>query len=400
MTLVIAGGGAAGFFAAIACARQNPKHKVILLEKTRQVLSKVRISGGGRCNVTHACFDPSLLVKNYPRGGRELRGPFSRFQPKDTIEWFEQRGVNLKTEEDGRMFPITDRSETIIDCLMEEAKRAGVELLMEHGIEKIKKKEHGFCLDLSTGAELACEKLLLATGSSPKIFPLTGDLGHQIVPLVPSLFTFNIPHSPFLDLAGIAVESVEVKLPELGFEQSGPVLFTHWGFSGPAVLKLSAWAARALHAANYQTQLTLDWLPSLKENEVRQALLNGKQSHPAKQLTSESPIALPKQLWKKLIQNAEISEETRWAELSHKQLDALVGHLRRTELTIEGKTTYKQEFVTCGGVALQEVNFKTMESRRCPGLFFAGEILDIDGVTGGFNFQNAWTTGWIAGHAM
>lgn len=401
LTHVIAGGGAAGFFAAIACARQNPQDKVFLLEKTRQLLSKVRISGGGRCNVTHSCFDPALLVKHYPRGSRELRGPFCRFQPRDTIEWFESRGVPLKTEEDGRMFPMTDSSQTIIDCLLSEAKDAGVEILLEHGIQTIVRQDpKGFRLDLSSGEQLECDRLLMATGSTGKIYPLLESLGHQIVPLVPSLFTFNIPSSPFLDLSGIAVTPTSVQLPKLGFEQTGPLLLTHWGISGPAVLKLSAWAARELHAVDYRTSVIINWLPEIKEDDLRNCLSVCKSSQPARQLSTEPPVPLPKQLWKRLVQQAGIAEELRWAALSNKQLQSLIQQLRTTTLEIEGKTTYKQEFVTCGGIALGEVNFKTMESRICPGLFFAGEILNIDGVTGGFNFQNAWTTGWIAGHSM
>lgn len=397
-THVIVGGGAAGFFGAIACARKNPQDKVLLLEKTRQVLSKVRISGGGRCNVTHACFDPSVLVKNYPRGIRELLGPFNRFQPKDTIEWFEEKGVKLKTEEDGRMFPITDSSETIIHCLQKEAQASGVEVLLEHGIQKITKQNGKFLVSLLE-QEMECDTLLMASGSAPKIYPLLEVLGHSIVPLVPSLFTFNIPNSPFLDLSGIAVQA-SVQLPELNFQQTGPLLFTHWGISGPAVLKLSSWAARELHAANYETQVTINWVPHLKENELRSQLLEWKKRQAGRLVSTESPILLPKQLWKRFLALTGLIETLRWADLSHKQLQLLIEQLMATVLLIKGKTTYKQEFVTCGGIALEEVNFKTMESRLCPGLFFAGEILNIDGITGGFNFQNAWTTGWIAGNSM
>ena len=401
LTHVVIGGGAAGFFGAIACAQQFPHHRVLLLEKTCQLLAKVRISGGGRCNVTHACFDSALLVKQYPRGGQELRGPFSRFQPQDTIHWFEMRGVSLKTEDDGRMFPVTDSSETIINCLLQEAKNVGVEICLEHGIQQINRSNSGgFLIELTKGRQLECDRILLATGSAPKIYPLLQQLGHTIVPLVPSLFTFNIPQSPFLDLAGVAVSPVSVRLPQIGFEQMGPMLLTHWGISGPAVLKLSAWAARELHSIDYQTQVVLNWLPLLSEEELRFLLQAKKRDQAARQMGTEAFFALPKQLWKRLLTLCEISENLRWAALSHKQLQRLIGQLRTTTLDIQGKTTYKQEFVTCGGVALEEVNFKTMESRRCPHLYFAGEILNIDGITGGFNFQNAWTTGWIAGQAM
>jgi predicted Rossmann fold flavoprotein len=401
LTHIVVGGGAAGFFGAIICAQQFPQHRVLLLEKTRQLLAKVRISGGGRCNVTHACFEPAQLVKNYPRGYQELRGPFSRFQPLDTIQWFESRGVCLKTEKDGRMFPVTDSSETIIHCLVQEATRVGVEIFLEHGIQHISRNSSGcFLLELANGKKLECDRLLMATGSAPKMYPLLEKLGHTIVPLVPSLFTFNLPQSPFLDLAGIAMSSVSVRLPQFGFEQIGPLLLTHWGISGPAVLKLSAWAARELNSIDYQTQVVINWLPLLSSEELRNLLQKNKQDCSARQIGTEVPLALPKQLWKRLLTLSGISEDMRWAALSHKHMQSLIVQLRSTTLDIQGKTTYKQEFVTCGGVALDEVNFKTMESRLCPGLYFAGEILNIDGITGGFNFQNAWTTGWIAGHAI
>lgn len=401
LTLAVVGGGAAGFFGAIAAAECYPQHRILLLEKTRQVLSKVRISGGGRCNVTHACFDPAQLVKNYPRGNKELRGPFSRFQPQDTIQWFESRGVMLKTEEDGRMFPTTDQSETIINCLVSAAKLSGVELLLEHGIQSIHALDSkGFILELTNGKELQCDRLLIATGSAPKIYPLLEKLGHSVVPLVPSLFTFNIPDSPFLELSGVAVPAVLVRLPQWGFEQKGSLLFTHWGLSGPAVLKLSAWAAREMHEVDYHTQVVINWIPNLNEGEVQRLLIENKRQLAARQIGTDPLFSLPKQLWKKLLSLSAIAEDVRWSTLSNKQLQDLIAQLCSTRLNIKGKTTYKQEFVTCGGIALEEVNFKTMESRRCPGLYFAGEVLNIDGITGGFNFQNAWTTAWIAGNAI
>jgi predicted Rossmann fold flavoprotein len=399
LTIAVVGGGAAGFFGAIRCAEQFPQHKVFLFEKTRQLLSKVRISGGGRCNVTHACFDPAILVKNYPRGCVELRGPFSRYQPRNTIEWFESRGVLLKTEEDGRMFPITDSSETIIQCFLQEAKRVGVEIYLEHGVHALK-KENQWIIEFTNGKILQCDRVLLATGSSPSMYSLMQQLGHTIIPLVPSLFTFNIPTSPFLDLAGISVNPVSVSLPSLGIEYTGPLLCTHWGLSGPVILKLSAWAARELYNAKYQMPVKLNWVPDFSEEELKQLFSQIKNKYSARLVSGEIPFPLPKQLWKKLLSLADIEEECRWSSFSHKHMHALIQQLRATNLSIHGKTTYKQEFVTCGGVALEEVNFKTMESRCCPGLFFAGEVLNIDGVTGGFNFQNAWTTSWIAGQAM
>ncbi len=398
-SFAIIGGGAAGFFAAIQAAECFPESRVTIYEKTRQVLSKVRISGGGRCNVTHSCFDPSHLVTHYPRGKDELRGPFSRFQPKNTIEWFESRGVKLKTEEDGRMFPITDQSETIIQTLTREANLHGVHLLLEHGIQSIKKLEDHFEIAINDRNEVA-DAVLLASGGSPKSFALAQSLGHTIVSPVPSLFTFNLPESPFLDLAGITVPSGVVTLPEFDLSYTGPLLLTHWGISGPAVLKLSAWAARHLHEHDYKTIVQINWLNSKTTEEVLMTLQKRKLDNGAKKIASDVLFELPKQLWRRFVQLSGIAEEGRWASLNQIQLQQLCQYLTQTSLNIDGKTTYKQEFVTCGGVHLKEVNFKTMESKRVPGLFFAGEILNIDGITGGFNFQNAWTTGWIAGKSI
>jgi hypothetical protein len=399
-TLAVVGGGPAGFFAAIKAAQLYPEKRVIILEKTRQLLTKVKISGGGRCNVTHACFDPAELVKFYPRGGNELRGPFTRYQPNDTIQWFESRGVQLKIEEDGRMFPITDQSDTIIHCLQKAAQEAGVQIWTECGVNEVEKIEGGFRLGLSNGNTLNCRKILFATGSNAKAYSMLEKLGHTIEPLVPSLFTFNIPLSPLLDLAGISCKKALVRLPEIGKEQIGPVLLTHWGLSGPAVLKLSAWGARDLHACAYQTQVVINWLPELTEEQVREIIIHAKKSMGLKLIGSEPIFLLPKQLWRKMISLAGLDLDQRWKDLSNKQIQMLITQLRAMCLQMNGKTTYKQEFVTCGGINLKEVNFKTLESRKCPGIYFAGEILNIDGITGGFNFQNAWTTGWIAGHAM
>lgn len=399
-TLIVIGGGPAGFFSAITCAQFHPDYKIILLEKNRQLLSKVRISGGGRCNVTHSCFDPAVLVKSYPRGGNELRGPFSRFQPRDTVEWFESRGVKLKTEEDGRMFPITDNSETIIGCLLDQAKKLNIEIKTECGVDKIERTSEGFFLTLSNGSTLTCDQIVFATGSHPKTYAMLESLGHSIVPLVPSLFTFNIPDSPLNDLAGVSSDPVEVSLPAIKWAQKGPLLITHWGVSGPAVLKLSAWAARELHDLDYKTKVLLNWLPDLSEDQLRQLLLTSKQAMSTKFVGTEALEGLPKQLWKKMVLLAGIGNEQRWANITNKQLQSLVDQIKGMTLQVNGKTTYKQEFVTSGGVSLKEVNFKTMESRLCPGLYFAGEVLNIDGITGGFNFQNAWTTGWISGQLL
>lgn len=397
--IAVIGGGAAGFFGAIAAAEAAPEARVVLLEKNRQLLSKVRVSGGGRCNVTHSCFDPTVLVQNYPRGSRELRGAFSRFQPRDTVNWFESRGVQLKTEGDGRMFPTTDSSETIISCLMTEAKAAGVEIRTECGVNDCIKKDR-FHLYLSNGEEFECDKLLIATGSSPKTGTWLEKLGHTLTPPVPSLFTFNIPSSPFLSLSGVSVPKAKLTIDSCSLQQTGPLLITHWGFSGPAVLKLSAWGARALHAVDYRAELKINWLPELSQEDLKGILAECRQQSPARSLGTECSFAIPKSLWKVMLDISGISHETRWAVLSKLQTAELLKTLQTRTYKIEGKSTNKEEFVTCGGVRLDEVDFKTMESRKCPGLYFAGEVLDIDGVTGGFNFQNAWTTSWLAGQAM
>lgn len=400
MKIIVIGGGAAGFFGSIACAETNPLHEVILLEKAKQVLAKVRISGGGRCNVTHACFDPAQLIQYYPRGGKALRGAFSRFAPQNTIQWFEERGVRLKTEEDGRMFPTTDSSETIAHCLISSAKKSGVILKTECGVKEIQKKENGFILHLSDQQTVECDRLLIATGSSPKTYAWLEKLGHTIVAPVPSLFTFNVPSSPLLDLAGISVPQVLLSIEGTSLKQTGPILLTHWGFSGPAVLKLSAWGARILHDMNYRAILKVNWLPDHTLENLKQLINEWKSQHPQRLLVTDTPVPLPKNLWKSLLGQANIPSDLRWNQLSKLNAEKLVQLLKSSTFQIEGKSTYKEEFVTCGGVNLDEVNFKTMESKIVPGLYLAGEVLDIDGVTGGFNFQSAWTTSWLAGKAM
>lgn len=399
-TVVVIGGGAAGFFGAIACAEQHPSYRVILLEKARQVLAKVRVSGGGRCNVTHSCFDPALLVRHYPRGNKELRGPFTRFQPRDTIDWFESRGVKLKTEEDGRMFPVTDSSETIINCLLTQAKQYAVQVRTECGVEKISRIDSGFSIELGNGEFITSDCLLIATGSNNKVFGWIQALGHTIVSPVPSLFTFNIPNSLLKEISGISVPNVHLAIEGTDLEQNGPILITHWGFSGPAVLKLSAWGARQLHEKQYKAVLKINWLPDVSVNDLKQQMMAFKEEHPGKLVVGDPPVDLPRNLWKKLATKGGIREDQRWSSFSNKLLSKLLTILQADFYSIDGKSTYKEEFVTCGGVFLDEVNFKTMESKKCPGLYFAGEVLDIDGVTGGFNFQNAWTTSWIAGHSM
>ncbi|NJR38240.1 MAG: NAD(P)/FAD-dependent oxidoreductase [Leptolyngbyaceae cyanobacterium CSU_1_4] len=405
---IVVGGGAAGFFGAIACAEAHPHAHVLLLEASHQPLTKVRISGGGRCNVTHACFDPALLVQHYPRGGRALRGAFSRFQPQDTVAWFQQRGVTLKTEADGRMFPMTDDSETIVNCLMQSARQAGVEVLTKATVVGVVKaasqgpqgSSPGFELELKSGEVLPCRRLLLTTGSSLQGYRFAQTLGHTIASPVPSLFTFTIPDPQIRELAGVAVASAQVRLlvsDQKPLEQTGAVLMTHWGMSGPAVLKLSAWGARILQEHQYRAEIQVNWLPGGVER-VRQTLGAVKEREGKKAIATYCPFpSLSRRLWQYLLTRTRIAPETRWADLPKKDLAQLVLELTQGRYGVQGKGAFKDEFVTCGGVRLEEVDFKTMESRLCPGLHFAGEILDIDGVTGGFNFQSAWTTGWLAG---
>ncbi|MBW4680935.1 MAG: NAD(P)/FAD-dependent oxidoreductase [Microcoleus vaginatus WJT46-NPBG5] len=401
LKVVVIGGGAAGFFGAIACAKTHPHTQVTLLEAGREPLAKVRISGGGRCNVTHACFEPALLVQNYPRGGKALRGAFTRFQSRDTVAWFEERGVQLKTEEDGRMFPITDDSATIVECLMRAAHGAGVEFRNGSAVNSIyHSPSPSFKIELKSGETVTCDRLLLATGSSPMGYKWAKNLGHQIEPPVPSLFTFNVRDERLKELGGVSVANARVRLPAAKLEQTGPVLVTHWGLSGPAVLKLSAWGARFLHECRYKTSLQINWLPQYKEEELRQMLLLVKSQLPRRAISTSCPVPIPRRLWERLIEAAGIDNEKRWAELPNKSLNELIQQLIQGKYEITGKGIFKEEFVTCGGVNLKEIDFKTMESRHCSGLYFAGEILDIDGVTGGFNFQSAWTTAWIAGQAI
>ena len=401
--IVVAGGGAAGFFAAITCATAAPDAEITLVEKGPRFLSKVRISGGGRCNVTHACFDVSDLSTSYPRGQRELLALFKIFQPSDTVAWFEARGVKLKIEDDGRMFPTSNSSETIIDCLLREAKAAGVKLVTNSALERLARRaDGGFDLKLTGAGPLSCDRLLLATGGCrvPAAGQLAVSLGHSLETPVPSLFTFHIETPWLRELAGISVESVAASVPGQRLRGRGALLITHWGLSGPLILRLSAWGARTLHSLDYRFPLHLNWLPHLDATTIA-AELQSRRNAQAARLVVNTPIApLPARLWERLVLAAGIAREARWAGVSRSAQHHLIQQLIRTEFTVTGKSLNKEEFVTCGGVRLSEVNFKTMESRICPGLYFAGELLDVDGLTGGFNFQAAWTTGWIAGHAM
>jgi predicted Rossmann fold flavoprotein len=399
--IAIVGGGAAGFFAAIAAADKNQTCKVSLYERSSQFLSKVRISGGGRCNVTHALSDLRTFTTRYPRGERELISPFHRFSAADTVAWFEARGVRLKREGDGRMFPITDSSETIIDCLINEAKAVGVRLFTRKGVEKARvRTQGGFELKLSDGKLTACEQLLLATGGARDAVgaELARSLGHAIEPPVPSLFSLHTSAAWLRSLPGISIGDVEVSVEKLC--ERGPLLITHNGVSGPAVLRLSAWGARILHEKNYRFTLRVNWIPELTEAELRSEFQSRRKSAPTRRVFNSRLGSIPARLWEKLASNAGILPETNWSSLTRAGMNELIRRLRATELKVDGKSLNKEEFVTCGGVRLREINFKTMQSRIVPDLYFAGELLDIDGITGGFNFQAAWTTGWIAGHAM
>ncbi len=400
--VIIAGGGAAGFFAAIACAEADPDCAVTIYEATAHPLAKVKVSGGGRCNVTHACFEPKELVKRYPRGGRELLGAFHRWQPRDTVEWFGSRGVVLKTEEDGRLFPVTDSSQTIVDCLQGAAAKAGVRLVLRTGLKTAVKKARGFGVTLTTGETVDCDRLLLATGGNKSNagLEIAARLGHAIEPPVPSLFTFHIDDPRLKELAGISVEEAVTAVRGTTLKERGPLLVTHWGLSGPAVLKLSAWGARTLHDCDYRFTLLVNWAPAFNPESLRAELDRARTANPKKQLGTWCPVGLPLRLWEKLLRAAGLKPETTWATVPGVARRALAAQVGEGEFAVAGKSMFKEEFVTCGGVRLSEVDFKSMESRLVPGLHFAGEIIDVDGITGGFNFQAAWTGGWLAGRAM
>ena len=408
ISIVIVGGGAAGFFSAIACAEKlGARGEVTLYEATAHPLAKVRVSGGGRCNVTHACFEPRELGKKYPRGGRELLGTFHRWQPRDMIAWLAERGVETKTEEDGRMFPVSDDSATIVDCLTAAAEKAGVHVVTSMGVRKAERTNRdgeppSFWITLTDSSGVRADRLLLATGGnrSSAGFMIAEALGHTIEPLVPSLFTFHIDDARLVGLSGVAVENAVVSVPGTKLRTDGPMLVTHWGLSGPAILKLSAWGARELAAQNYEFPLVVNWVPPHTRESLTRELAGVREKNPRKQIATWSPLAMPQRLWERLVTSAGITPVTPWAQVGNAALGVLATQLTAAELKVVGKSLFKDEFVTCGGVRLSEVDFKTMQSRLCPGLHFAGEVLDIDGVTGGFNFQSAWTTGWLAGQAM
>lgn len=400
--LVVIGGGAAGFFCAVNAARLQPSLKVTILEKSSKVLSKVKVSGGGRCNATHSCFTVTELVQFYPRGKNFLKKTFHQFSPSDTVEWFKERRVSLKTEADGRMFPVTDNSQTIIDCLLQEADRYGVELLMHADVKEIQQQVTGFSLILAGDRRLQADYVCIACGGFAKSsqFDWLRQLSHTIEEPVPSLFTFNMPGNAITALMGVSVPKAQVKITGSKLVQTGPLLITHWGMSGPVVLRLSAWGARYLAELNYRFQLLVNWIPEYTEQTLREAWADIRMDYAQQKMGSKNPFQLPSRLWAYLLQQCEVDESVRWSELPSKQQNKLIQHLCQQAFDVNGKTTFKEEFVTCGGVKTSEIEPGTMESRIVPGLYFAGEIMDVDGVTGGFNFQHAWTSGWIAAKAI
>ncbi|MSP85786.1 MAG: NAD(P)/FAD-dependent oxidoreductase [Flavobacteriaceae bacterium] len=396
--ILIVGGGAAGFFTAINIVEKNPSLKVAILERGSEVLNKVRISGGGRCNVTHACFEPNELVKFYPRGEKELRGPFHQFCSGDTVEWFEKHGVELKIEADGRMFPVSNSSQTIIDCFQEATKKLGIAVLTNQSVHSVFKKDALWKVETQSETYLS-EKLILATGSNPKVWEMLQNFGHVVVSPVPSLFTFNIKDPRIAALPGVSAQ-VSVKVRDTKLESSGPLLITHWGMSGPAILKLSAWGARILHEKNYQFSVAINWLNDIDTDDAEKILKELKLENAKKAVSKKSPFELTNRLWESLVMASGIDSETKWADLSKIQLQNLSNQLTNGLFQVNGKSTFKEEFVTAGGIDLKEINFKTMESKLHENLYFAGEIVNIDAVTGGYNFQNAWTSGFIVANSI
>jgi predicted Rossmann fold flavoprotein len=394
--LIVVGGGAAGFFAAITCAEHSAK-SVLILEKTSQLLHKVKISGGGRCNVTHDCVDPREMSRNYPRGEKSLIGPLHRFGVADTVDWFARRGVTLTAEPDGRMFPDTDDSQTIVDALRAAAHAAGVDVHVSESVTSIARIDDHFELATSRGRTYTAANVVLATGGTRLAAgaALAANLGHTLQPPAPSLFTFKIDDPRLEGLAGLSVGHADVRIQQSRLASSGPVLITHWGLSGPGILRISAWGARELAERNYRFDISVNWLPGADPSAV---IDERRRTEAKRQLAGRSPFdALPKRLWLRLLAAAGISESTTWSQLTRSRANLLVDQLTAATFAVDGKSTNKDEFVTCGGVALDEIDFRTMQSKLVPGLYFAGEVIDVDGITGGFNFQNAWTTGFHAG---
>ncbi|HEY5747546.1 MAG TPA: NAD(P)/FAD-dependent oxidoreductase [Chryseolinea sp.] len=399
--LVVIGGGAAGFFGAIQAAERKPGLKVLILEKTTKLLTKVKVSGGGRCNVTHYNFNPFELARHYPRGEKALKSLFKSFQAEDTVRWFESKGVTLKAEEDGRMFPITDDSQTIIDCLMEQAHSKKIRLELGAPVLSVKKQDNIFVVETNQGV-FEADKVLIAAGGNAQAqaYQWIADLGHTIIKPIPSLFTFNESEKKFKDLMGISVPQAEVKIAGTKFVQQGPLLITHWGLSGPAIIKLSAWAAEYLNGIQYTFQALVSWIGPKKEMEFMEGLQEHKKQRGKQKVTTNPLFGLPQRLWQKLCELSEIEETKIWAEVPQKNMNKLMENLIRCPFQIKGKTTFKEEFVTCGGVDLKEIDLETLQSKLVPGLFFAGEVLHIDGETGGFNFQAAWTTAYVAARTI
>ncbi len=396
--LVVVGGGAAGFFCAVNAARMYPQLQVIIIEKTSKLLSKVKVSGGGRCNVTHACFSMAEMIKKYPRGEKFLKKAFHQFFTTDTIDWFKERGVELKAEADGRMFPTSNISQTIIDCLLNEATKYKVALEVNTAIKEIKKENNQWVLTTDPERKIIADFVCIATGGAQKLSQSDWliKLGHSVEPPVPSLFTFNMPKNPITSLMGLSVENAVVKIAGEKYLQSGPILITHWGMSGPAILKTSAYAAIALAKRNYDFTTIINWLPDYNENTLKDKMQLVRFDMASTKIQNKNPFALPTRLWEYLLQVSEVKAEIRWADLPAKEQNKLIKNLCAQEFVVKGKTTFKEEFVTAGGIKTDEIEANTMQSKLHCGLFFAGEIINVDGVTGGFNFQNAWTTGWIA----
>lgn len=397
-SILIIGGGAAGFFGAINLAKSCPDYRITILEKSNTVLGKVKISGGGRCNVTHSCFEPKELVKFYPRGRQELLGAFYNFQPLNTIKWFEERGVELKTEEDGRMFPVSNSSQTIIDCFTAEVEKYGVKVRLKSGVNSIERIGSKWFVDIND-ERLEADDIIMAAGSSSKIWKLLKSLGHRIVEPVPSLFTFNVADEKIHDLAGLSIANVKVKIKKKKSFTSGPLLFTHWGLSAPAILKLSSAEAPLLNELDYKFGILVDFIPEVNEEELSEMLMDVQRSS-TKNIYNHNTFDFPRRFWNYLLSEAKVPEDRIWPELRKAEKSSLISSLKRMEYQVNGKSTFKEEFVTAGGVSLKEVNFKTMESKKASGLYFAGEVINIDGYTGGFNFQAAWTTSYLAASAI
>lgn len=400
--LVVIGGGAAGFFCAVNAARMNPALKVTIIEKSNKLLSKVKVSGGGRCNTTHACFEIPELVKKYPRGQNFIKKAFHWFNTNDTIAWFAERDVELKTEADGRIFPITNDSQTIINCLLKEADKYGVEIIMQSEVSSLESGVDGFKLQTSDSRLQTPDYVCVACGGYPKsgMFDWLRKLGHTVEDPVPSLFTFNILGNKITELMGVSVEKAGVKVAGTKLSEEAPLLITHWGLSGPAILRLSAWGARQLAEKNYQFTILVNWLPGYPEQHLRDDWRSFRDEYASQKTGNKNPFGLPGRLWLYLLACSDINPDTRWAEMPAKEQNKLIKNLTAQEFSVKGKTTFKEEFVTCGGIKLSEIDPNTMQSKLNPALYFAGEVMDVDGITGGFNFQHAWTSGWIAANAI